>query len=84
MNSSVGASEEMHFVVDKDIETRERAGAGGGFQIACLSIEDPDRNSVEITKLVDQRKHFVSNEELREYISGRFNIPLANVDLIAE
>jgi hypothetical protein len=84
MNSSDGANEEMHFVVDKDIETRERAGASGTFQIACLSIEDPDRNSVEITKLVDQRKHFVSNEELREYISGRFNIPLANVDLIAE
>ena len=84
MNSSDGANEEMHFVVDKDIETRERDGASGTFRIACLSIEDPDRNSVEITKLVDQRKHFVSNEELREYISGRFNIPLANVDLIAE
>ena len=55
--------EEMHFVVDKDTETRERAGASGTFQIACLSIEDPDRNSVEITKLVDQRKHFVSTED---------------------
>ncbi len=74
----------MHFVVDKDIETGERAGASRRFQIACLSIEDPDRNSVEITKLVDQRKHFASNEEIRQYISGRFNIPLANVDLIAE
>ncbi len=84
MNSSDGAREEMHFVVDKDIEIGERAGAGGRFQSACLSIEDPDRNSVEITKLVDQRKHFISNEELRENISGRFNIPLANVDLIAE
>jgi hypothetical protein len=74
----------MHFVVDKDTESGERYVAGGAFQIACLSIEDPDRNSVDITKLVDQRRHFHSNEDLKEYISGRFNIPLANIDLIAE
>ena len=29
----------MHFVVDKDTETGEHAGARGTFQIACLSIE---------------------------------------------
>jgi len=74
----------MHFVVDKDTEIGERADASGTFQIACLSIEDPDRNSVHITKLVDQGKHFVSKDELKEYISGRFNIPVANIDLIAE
>jgi hypothetical protein len=74
----------MHFVVDKDTEIGQRAGARGAFQIACLSIEDPDRNSVDITKLVDRGKHFVSNDELKEYISGRFNIPLANIDLIVE
>ena len=74
----------MHFVVDKDTESGERYGAGGAFQIACLSIEDPDRNSVDITKLVDQGKQFLSNDELKEYISGRFNVPLANIDLIAE
>jgi hypothetical protein len=81
---SDGGNEEMHFVVDKDTETGEHAGAPGTFQIACLSIEDPDRNSVEITKLVDPGKRFLSNDELKEYISGRFNIPLANIDLIAE
>jgi hypothetical protein len=72
----------MHFVVDKDTEAGDRAG--GTFRVACLSIEDPDRNSAEITKLVDQEKHFLSNDELKEYISGRFNIPLPNIDLIAE
>jgi hypothetical protein len=76
--------EEMHFVVDKDTESEEHSGAGRAFQIACLSIEDPDRNSADVTKLVDQGKKFLSNDELKEYISGRFNIPLANIDLIAE
>jgi len=74
----------MHFVVDKNVETGARVGAGATFQIASLSMEDPDRNSVDITKLVYQRRHFHSNEDLKEYISGRFNIPLANIDLIAE
>ena len=74
----------MHFVVDKDIEAGASAGAGKMFQIACLSIEDPDRNSVDVTKLIDRGRHFLSDEELREYISGRSNIPLANTDLIAE
>jgi len=60
----------MHFVVDKDTESGERCGAGGVFQIACLSIEDPDRNSVDITKLVDQGKQFLSNDELKEYIQA--------------
>ena len=72
----------MHFVVDK--ETKSEEPVGGVFRITCLSIEDPDRNSVDITKLVDRGRHFISNEELKEYISGRFNIPLANIDLIAE
>ena len=51
------------------------------FQIACLSSEDLNRNSVDVTKLIDRGR---SDEELREYISGRSNIPLANTDLIAE
>jgi hypothetical protein len=84
LSASDAENEEMHFVVDKDTETGEYAGARGTFQIACLSIEDPDRNSVDITKLVDQGKRFLSNDELKEYISGRFNIPVANIDLIAE
>ncbi len=74
----------MHFIVDKNVDTGARVGAGGPFQIANLAIEDPDRNSVDITKLVDQRRLFHSCEDLKEYISGRFNIPLANVDLISE
>jgi len=79
-----GRTEKMHFVVDKNIEAGASAGAGKMFQIACLSIEDPDRNSVDVTKLIDRGRHFLSDEELREYISGRSNIPLANTDLIAE
>ena len=79
MISLRGRTEKMHFVVDKDIEAGASAGAGKMFQIACLSIEDPDR-----TKLIDRGRHFLSDEELREYISGRSNIPLANTDLIAE
>ena len=56
----------MHFVVDKDTEAGDRAD--GTFRIACLSIEDPDRNSAEITKLVDQEKHFLSNRPRRDAI----------------
>ena len=74
----------MHFVVDKDIEAGASAGAGKMFQIACLSIEDPGRNSVHVTKLIVGGRHFLSDEELIEYISGRFNIRLDNIDLIAE
>ena len=58
----------MHFVVDKNIEAGASAGAGKMFQIACLSIEDPDRNSVDVTKLIDRGRHFLSDEELIEYI----------------
>ena len=71
----------MHLIVHKDSETGERAGAGETFQIASLSIEDPDGNSVDVLRLVDQEKHFHSNEELQRYISDRFDIPVANIDL---
>ena len=70
----------MHLIVHKD-ETGERAGAGVTLQIASLSIEDPDGNSVEILRLVDQEKHFHSDEELQRYISDRLDIPVANIDL---
>ena len=72
---------------------RRRTMTGMALCVSTLRVSLPSKiadiprcpcEAMEITKLVDQRKHFVSNEELREYISGRFNIPLANVDLIAE
>ena len=50
MISLRGRTEKMHFIVDKDIEAGASAGAGKMFQIACLSIEDPDTNSVDVTK----------------------------------
>ena len=74
----------MHFIVHKDFRTGERAGAGGTFQIACLFIEDPDGNSVDISTLVDQGRHFQSDEELQQYISDRLGIFAANIDLTAE
>jgi len=51
-----------------------------------LSVEHPDRNSVDVTKLIDRGRHFLSDEELKEYIEyiSGINIPLANIDLIAE
>ena len=39
---SEGGNEEMHFIVDKDFETGERAGAAGTFQITNLWMEDTD------------------------------------------
>jgi hypothetical protein len=75
---------DMHFIVHKDFVTRERVGPGGTFQIASLSIEDLDGNSADISKLVDQGRHFHSDEELLQYISERLSIFAANIDLTAK
>jgi hypothetical protein len=75
-----GRTATLHFIVHKDFRTNERAAAGAGFQIA----EDPDGNSVDISTLVDQERHFQSDEELLQYISDRLGIFAANIDLTAE
>jgi hypothetical protein len=79
-----GRTATLHFIVHKDFRTNERTAAGAGFQIACLFIEDPDGNSVDISTLVDQERHFQSDEELLQYISDRLGIFAANIDLTAE
>jgi hypothetical protein len=39
---------------------------------------------VDISTLVDQGRHFQSDEELQQYISDRLGIFAANIDLTAE
>ena len=71
----------MNFVVEKDVEAGERVGAGETFQIIKISIEDPNGNSVEITPIVNQSKHFQSDDDLKQYLSDWFDIPVKNVRL---
>jgi hypothetical protein len=54
----------MHFIVHKGSVTRERVGPGGTFQTTSLTIEDPDGNLVDSSRLVDQGRHFHSDDEL--------------------
>jgi len=74
----------MKFVVIKDYKTGA-APPDGPFQIAKLSIEapieQPEGNRVDISALIDTDILFQSEDELKNYISGVFDIPVANVDL---
>jgi type I restriction enzyme S subunit len=63
--------------VGKDYETSERAGAGGMFQVDTLIDENDD----DVTNRIDVGMHFSDEEQLKEYLSQIFGIPVADIDL---
>jgi type I restriction enzyme S subunit len=65
------------FQVGKDYETSERAGAGGMFQVDTLIDENDD----DVTNRIDVGMHFSDEEQLKEYLSQIFGIPVADIDL---
>jgi type I restriction enzyme, S subunit len=46
----------MHYSIQTDRETSERAGASGMFQV--VSITDDNDNDTDVTGLVGQGRHF--------------------------
>jgi hypothetical protein len=67
----------VNFVIGKDVEAG--VGVGETFQIINISIEDRKGNSVEITPIVKQSKHFQSDDDLNT--SPIVDIPVKNVRL---
>jgi type I restriction enzyme S subunit len=69
----------MVLIVGIDRQTSERAGAGGGFQIATL--EDHEGN--DLVGQVDQGRHFFSLEEARTYLQEKFG-PYTDIEFSEE
>ncbi len=64
------------FAVMKDIDTSERAGAGGAFQIITL-----ERDGEDVTDRINQGIHFASDDALKEYLAGVFRISEDEIEI---
>ena len=71
----------MILIVVRDIQTAERVGASGTFQITEISIANTDGKTVDISDLVDQDRNFESEDELRSYLEETLHTPAAHIDL---
>lgn len=56
----------MLVTVERDWETSESAGAGGMFQVVSIT----DERGNDVTKHVDQGRHFSSDQKLREELEA--------------
>lgn len=65
------------FQVGKETETTERAAAGG-FQIDTLI----DNQGNDVTNQIDVGVIFQNDNELKDYLSNIFGIPVADIDII--
>ena len=70
----------FYFLVNLDYETSESAGAGGMFQV--ISIKDEERK--DFTHLVDQGRHYLSLDELREDIASALKVSSNQIELEEE
>ena len=68
-------------VVREDIQTAERIGASGTFQITEISIANTDGKTVDISDLVDRDRNFDSEDELKSYLEETLHTPAAHIDL---
>lgn len=68
-----------YFEVQLDYESSEHAGSGGMFQV--ISLEDEDGKA--FTHLVDQGRHYVSLDDLKEDIASALKVEAQQVDLEA-
>lgn len=66
-----------YFIAHLDYETSERAGAGGMFQV--ISVEDDEGK--DFTYLVDQGKHYASEDSLKMDIARALKIETHQVEL---
>lgn len=57
----------MHYSIQLDRETSERAGAGGMFQVVLIT----DNNDTDVTGLVDQGRHYLTIEDVVVGIAPR-------------
>lgn len=65
-----------HYIVDCDLETAERVGAVGTFQVNSL-IDD---EGVDQTHLIrDIGKHYFSFDELRADIAAATGMPISEI-----
>ena len=67
-----------NYRVEVDIETAERVGASGTFQVIELHDDDAD---VDCTHLIDMGTHYLSFEQLREDIARATGRPASEVIL---
>jgi hypothetical protein len=67
-----------HYRVEVDIQTAERAGALGTFQVSELHDDDAD---VDCTHLINTGTHYLSFEQLREDVARAAGLPVSEVIL---
>ncbi len=71
----------MILTVVQDVETAERVGASGTFQITELTMQNTSGDSVDISSLVDQGIHFHSVADLRTYLAGVLGTPAEHINI---
>lgn len=58
--------EVVELYVDEDVETAERCGASGTFQVISAILTMSDGTEIDVTSNVDQGQHFYSQKEVAE------------------
>jgi len=72
-----------HFIIGKDYETSERAGAGGMYQIEVLRLSDENGDDTDVTHKIDMGLHFSMDDQtdLWEYLANTFNFQESDIDI---